>query len=281
MIPVALLIKKLLLLTGSVTFLCAVKCAFISGSGFDPSKGVDIICAMKCIVYAAAQVVLPSKLLGSAAVSLGMDSLIVSVANSTWKEQDDPVMGGGSKGVWAVQDGIGVWQGTVTNVTFLKAPGFCSVRTVSLPVADASAYIDGGFLLKVRSSTPEYKGFKLRFESPSIPAHHGQHGGSAGSHAQGFEVPASQNGEWQSVFLPFNGFSWDHSDYTGDCATQDPDGFQHRCCSKENPDVCPTSEQLQSIDSFKLYAEGVQGDFQLDINEIVATPCAPKATVFV
>jgi len=202
----------------------------------------------------------------------GDEKLLVSVESSTWREQDDPVMGGGSKGTWSVNDGYGVWQGAVTNVSFLGAPGFCSVKTVSLPSTDASAFIDGGVVLKVRSSTPDYMGFKLRF-GPA-PQHHGGHG--AGSHAQPFKVPASQNAEWQSVFLPFDGFSYDHSDYTGDCFTTDPDGYQHVCCSAANPDVCPTSTQLQSIDIFNIYAEGVEGEFQMEVKEILAVTSAPS-----
>lgn len=201
----------------------------------------------------------------------GDEKSLVLVETSTWREQDDPVMGGGSKGTWSVKDDIGIWQGAVTNVSFLGAPGFCSVRTVSLPSTDASAYIGGGLVLKVRSSTPEYTGFKLRF-GPA-PSHHGGHGG--GSHAQPFKVPASLNAEWQSVFLPFNGFSYDHSDYTGDCFTKDPDGYQHRCCSDGNPDVCPTSTQLETINLFNIYAEGVEGEFQMDVKEIVAVTSAP------
>jgi len=283
MIP-GLLLKKLLLVTGSVTLLCAYKCAFYSGHGFDPSLGQNLVCALECLLGAVAQGValklVPLGLMSTSfAALLGVDSAMVSVDNSTWVEQDDPVMGGGSRGTWVVEDGIGLWRGAVTNVSFLQAPGFCAVKTVSLPAVDASAYMDGGFLLTVRSST-SYEGFKLRFQSPSIPAHHGQHG-PVGSHAQGFKVPASEDGEWQSVYLPFKGFSWDWSDYTGECTTQDPDGFQHRCCSSENPDVCPTGDHLQSIDAFQLLAEGVEGDFGLDVKEIRATARAPQTATWV
>merc|ERR1711879_460445 len=118
----------------------------------------------------------------------------------------------------------------------------------------------------------------MGIEGRNIPLHHGGHG-FIGSQAQPFTVPASLNGEWQSVFLPFNGFSYDHSDYTGDCSTKDPDGFQHRCCSKESADVCPTSKQLADISRFDLYAEGVEGQIQMEVKEIVATGSAPGLLV--
>lgn len=234
---------------------------------------------MKSAAFVVLQA-LPLCSCGSEPSMLDSKQTLVSLDNSTWVEQDDPVMGGGSRGTWSVRDGAGVWSGAVTNVTFLNAPGFCAVKTVSLAAVDASAYINGGLVLKVRTSTPEYSGFKLRFASPNIPLHHGQHG-SEGSHSRSFKVPPSQNGEWQSVFLPFTEFSWDHSDYTGDCDTQDPDGFQHRCCSSEDLDVCPTSEQLGTIDGFNIYAEGVEGQFQLDFKEIAVVNSAPAAEVMV
>jgi hypothetical protein len=265
-------LKKILVLCIGGTLFRAWKCAFISGSGFDPSKGVDLACAMKCVFLAIVQYI-PYKLAAT-------EQPIVA-AGSMWSEMDDPVMGGKSKGTWSMDSGYGAWLGTVQNVSFLHAPGFCSIETAALKTADASAYIKGGFVIKVRTSTPDFTGFKLKFSSPSVPKHHGQHGGQSGSHAQGFRVPASKNGEWQSVFLPFNKFSYDWSDFTGDCATKDPDGYQHRCCSEKDSDVCPTATQLKGLDSVRIYAEGVEGDFQMDVKEVLATDCAHGGGMFV
>merc|ERR1712232_1370502 len=57
----------------------------------------------------------------------------------------------------------------------------------------------------------------------------------------------------------------------GDCFTKDPDGFQHRCCDEKNHDVCPTAKQLEGLAQVRIYAEGVEGDFQLDVQEVKAT----------
>merc|ERR1711998_85904 len=43
----------------------------------------------------------------------------------SWKEANDPVMGGQSQGNFSVVADHGVFQGTVKNVSFLHAPGFC------------------------------------------------------------------------------------------------------------------------------------------------------------
>merc|ERR1719401_227964 len=150
--------------------------------------------------------------------------------------------------------------------------------TISLLHEDASAFIDGGLILVARSPTPAYKGFKLSFESPSVPKHHNGHE-LQGSFKASFSVPASQNNEWQSIFLRFGQFSYDWSDYTGECSTKDPDGYQHKCCSKATPDVCPTTKYLQGVTSFNVWAEGVEGDFHLELREIIAAEAQLQTTL--
>lgn len=202
--------------------------------------------------------------------SQGAQSLI-SFPGPRWIENNDPVMGGQSHGNWSVVDNsYGLFQGTVKNVSFLHAPGFCRAMTISPFIKDASAFLGGGLVLTVRSTTPSYKGFKLSFGSPGTPKHHGGHE-IQGSYKANFAVPTSQNSEWQSVFLKFDEFSYDWSDYTGECSTKDPDGFQHKCCAKDTPDFCPTIQRLKGISSFNVWAEGAEGDFHLELKEISAT----------
>merc|ERR1712066_929947 len=151
-------------------------------------------------------------------------------------------------------------MGTVKNVSFLHAPGFCRTMTISPFLKDASKFIDGGITLLVRTTTPDYRGFKFSFGTPGTPRHHGGHE-VQGSFKTKFSVQASPDNDWQSVYLKFDQFSYDWSDFTGECATKDPDGYQHRCCTKETPDVCPTEARLRGINSFNIWAEGVEGDF--------------------
>merc|ERR1711998_562473 len=81
-----------------------------------------------------------------------------------FKALNDPVMGGKSSGTWTVTDGAGVLDGEVVDVPSLSAPGFIKASADgSFP--DASAAIDGDLVLTVRSSTPEYKGFRVAFAS--------------------------------------------------------------------------------------------------------------------
>jgi hypothetical protein len=198
--------------------------------------------------------------------------VLISFPDDKWRESDDPVMGGKSKGtVSVVNNSYGLWEGTVKNVSFLHAPGFCGTTTTGTFAKDISTYLSGGLVLTIRTTTPKYPGFKLVF-GPG-PKHHGGHS-PEGSYKANFNVPASNNGEWQKVTVKFSDFSYDWSDFTGDCFTKDPtDGYQHKCCSTQNPDVCPQADYLKKVDFFSIMAEGHEGDFHLEIlNIAVAAP---------
>jgi len=195
---------------------------------------------------------------------------LISFPGYKWIENNDPIMGGQSHGNWSIVDNsFGRFQGSVKNVSFLHAPGFCRAVTVAVFLDDASEFAAGGMLITARSSTPSYKGFKLSFGTPFAPKHHNGHE-LEGSFKTPFAVPASQKDEWQTVFIKFDQFSSDWSDFTGECSTKDPDGYQHKCCSKDAADVCPNASRLKGINSFNIWAEGSEGDFSLDVKSIEA-----------
>merc|ERR1712054_758888 len=85
--------------------------------------------------------------------------------------------------------------------------------------------------------------------------------------------------EWQLVEVPLTKFSYDHSDYTGRCDSKDPRslfhpmGQQHYCCDKSGlepskPEVCVDSKYLSTINDLEIWAEGVEGDFNIQIEYI-------------
>lgn len=213
--------------------------------------------------------------LASSALALDPMSLM-TFPGAIWIENDDPIMGGKSRGSWSVADSYGVFNGSTVNVPKLSAPGFCRAITISPFMKDASAYLSGGLMLTVRTTTPEYEGFKLAWGSLRTPRHHGGHE-AQGSYKTKFQVPAGD--DFQSVYLPFSSFSWDWSDLDGECSTLDPDGYQHKCCSDATPDVCPTTQHSSGINMFNIWAEGVAGDFHLEIQEIQAVDSAPAVVV--
>ena len=77
---------------------------------------------------------------------------------------------------------------------------------------------------------------------------------------------------WTILRLPLTAFSSDWSDFTGECNTTDPDGYQHRCCDTSSgipwEEPCPTANGLASIIGLSVWSEGVFGDFSFEIKSI-------------
>lgn len=197
-------------------------------------------------------------------------------------DSNDPVMGGKSHSSFAVRDAgngvvAGVFSGTCAIVPFLKAPGFCKITTVDTEsYPDVSAMFSGSLAMRVRSSTPSYKGFKVAFGAKGA-----KHPGGSGMHhgAPSFKADFSVSGtDWEVVHVPFSSFSIDWSDFTGECSTKDPNGGpQHHCCTAEHPEVCVTAPLLKAITSLEVWAEGSAGDFNLEIDWIGAAAAGAPA----
>jgi len=195
-----------------------------------------------------------------------------------WKDLNDPVMGGASTSTFKVTgDKTGLFNGKVAIVSFLKAPGFAKIvgAKSDFTFADITGY--DNVALRVKSSTPDYKGFKVEFAAPGIPK---TSTFSGGSYKADFNLTSSA--DWQVVEVPLTRFSYDHSDYTGRCDSKDPKsvfhpmGEQHYCCDKSGfepskPEVCVDAKYLNHINNLGVWAEGVAGDFNIEIDWIGAT----------
>jgi len=213
----------------------------------------------------------------SPALATDLKVITFDGANSTtasWRDVNDPVMGGSSKSTFQVTDQkTGFFNGTVANVSFLKAPGFAKI-VGSADFADMTGY--DTFKMRVRSSIPDYNGFKLTFAAPGMPKT--QRFGEPGWKAD-FKLQRST--DWQEVAVPFTQFSYDWSEYTGECNTKDPDslfhkGAQHYCCDKSGlepskPEVCIDPQYLSKVNTFEIYAEGVEGDFNIEVDYIAVS----------
>lgn len=193
-----------------------------------------------------------------------------------WTDMNDPVMGGASVSTFDIAGKAGVFNGTCAIVPSLKAPGFCKITTSSFihPTAqfnDASAAVDGAIQLNVRSTTPRFAGFRVAFGSPDIPRT--QFG--VGSFKSGFLLTGDGK-DWEVVSVPMSSFSYDWSSYTGRCDTKDPDGTQHHCCGAGNlTQYCPKANDLAAITGMEVWAEGVEGDFHLEVQWLGAVAKAP------
>lgn len=198
-----------------------------------------------------------------------------NAGNLTWVAMNDPVMGGKSHSAYKQEEDSGVFSGTCAIVPFLKAPGFCKISTSHrlfhpLHFPDASGFIGGALYLEARSTTPDYAGFKVAFTAknttrPRPGMHH-----AGPSFKSDFVVPAGA--DFQQVRIPFGTFSVDWSEFTGECDTLDPSGEQHVCCSAAHPDVCPREWHLRQLTGFEVWAEGKEGDFEIELKSISAGP---------
>ena len=196
-------------------------------------------------------------------------------------------MGGGSSGNFTMQERIvngvpthfGLFQGTVRNVSFLKAPGFCNaqMRTGLANRLDISEYATdmGGLRLVVKNAYqgPAYQGHKVALSAIGVKHHNGGHE-LEGSYKADFKLgDFSATGKCTAIYVPFSDFSSDWSDFTGECSTKDPNGYQHKCCPAGGVDkdpVCPSKQNLKVVDGITIWSEGVGGDFALELYEVSA-----------
>jgi len=180
----------------------------------------------------------------------------------TWREQNDPVMGGKSVGTWTDNGDYGTMEGTCAIIPALQAPGFINARATA-DYADVSACT--GLQLEVRSSsTPDaYTGYRINF---------GNGRSSCGKFfAKGYKANfAAPSGEaFGNVQVPFNEFTNCWSDATGDAITT---------CA-DDASKCPTSSQLQNLQSIAVWAEGVAGDVKLDVKSVKGYGCSANLEV--
>jgi len=201
--------------------------------------------------------------------------LISFDGHPSWTVMNDPVMGGQSHSAYHQEAGSGIFSGVCAIVPFLKAPGFCKIASKQglfkpTQFPDASSFIGGALHVEVRSTTPDYDGFKIAFAAknttrPRPGMHH-----AAPSFKADFRVPSGS--QFTNVRIPFSKFSVDWSEFTGECDTKDPTGEQHLCCSAAHPEVCPQDYHLRQLLGFEVWAEGKEGKFQLELQRISAGP---------
>merc|ERR1712179_472665 len=154
-------------------------------------------------------------------------------------------------------------DGTTFEFEAHNAPGFCSMQADG-EYNDASTTIDGGIVLRVRSSSPEYAGFRMVFVGNALsPDYACRFGGTVpltnGCYKALFNVPPGN--EFVDVAIPFSKFSdhWDPS--TGTHITECADDLS----------VCPTEKALGKITQIQIMGEGVAGDFHLEVESIAAS----------
>ncbi|CAE8632493.1 unnamed protein product [Polarella glacialis] len=188
-------------------------------------------------------------------------------------ELNDPVMGGQSTGTWALNSAghFGAFDGEVVDVPSLKAPGFIKTAADG-HFTDVSAAAQGELVLVVRSSTPEYQGFRVSFASGTMAPSYACSGGgsiplSRGCFKAKFSVPAGEN--FAEVRIPLKSFSDKWSPSTGEQTTT---------CAQDSS-VCPTAKRLAAIKRLEVWAEGALGKVHLEVKSISVGVSARPLTV--
>eukprot|EP00547_Thalassionema_nitzschioides_P012015 CAMPEP_0194261398 /NCGR_PEP_ID=MMETSP0158-20130606/46006_1 /TAXON_ID=33649 /ORGANISM="Thalassionema nitzschioides, Strain L26-B" /LENGTH=508 /DNA_ID=CAMNT_0039001519 /DNA_START=14 /DNA_END=1540 /DNA_ORIENTATION=+ len=185
-----------------------------------------------------------------------------SNVSNHWVTMNDPVMGGKSNSMLTIANGIARFEGEVNIVPFLGAPGFITMRAGGMFFGNAK-FSDvshcTGFKLVLRSSEPNYKGYRLSFGRIHLP--HGRH-------ASGYKAPAWENvpeeESFGSIVFPFSSFSSNWDEGTGDIKVE---------CTEENPKYCPTKSDLSNLKTISIWGEGVEGNVMLEIKSIHAIGC--------
>jgi len=189
----------------------------------------------------------------------------------TFQELNDPVMGGKSSGTWALGASYGIFDGEVLDVPSLKAPGFIKAAADG-KFADVSTALGGDLVLQVRSTTPEYKGFRVTIVAGTVSPSYACSGGGSLPFSRGcfkakFSVGAGD--DWSTVRIPFTSFSDKWSPATGEQTTT---------CAQD-ADVCPTTATLSGLKRVEVWAEGSDGKVHLEIKSISAAKSASASAL--
>jgi len=180
----------------------------------------------------------------------------------TWKQMNDPVMGGKSTGTFHVEGGLGVFNGEVVDVPFLQAPGFIKCDTVDA-VPHRRAFPDvsqcTAISIKARSAN-SFSGFFFSFGNA--------HPAEGKFHASGFKAsfqPAV--GEFTDVVIRFDRFTdlWD-----------DATGQPIQTCA-DNAKYCPDAATLRDLRTMSIWAEGTAGKVHLEIDSVKAIGCSESS----
>jgi len=174
----------------------------------------------------------------------------------TWKEMNDPVMGGKSTGTFTIDSAskVGVFDGKCAIVPSLKAPGFITAgATGSFPDISHCQNL----VLNVNSAN-SFAGFRVSFGSEHYPPFY-KHFFARGFKSD-FQPPTGKFGD---VVLPLKGFTDHWDDATGKAITT---------CADDSK-ACPTQKRLQNLETVQIWAEGIEGDVHLQIRSIRASGC--------
>merc|ERR1719506_3049538 len=119
--------------------------------------------------------------------------------------------------------------------------------------------------MKVRSTTPDYTGFKVSFAASTINptfacASGGNSGLTRGCFKSPFTVPAGD--DFTEIRIPLSEFSDKWSSATGELTT----------LCKDDASVCPSADKLDKVQRVAFWGEGKAGAVHIEVDSIAIEP---------
>mmetsp|Transcript_65884 Transcript_65884/g.157501 ORF Transcript_65884/g.157501 Transcript_65884/m.157501 type:complete len:226 (-) Transcript_65884:100-777(-) len=180
-----------------------------------------------------------------------------------WKQMNDPVMGGKSTGTFKVENGLGIFDGEVVDVPFLKAPGFIKADVADFkPLGRIFPDITGCKAIELElKADSDYTGYRFSFGTAHPP--------EGKFFASGYKADMSPPvGKFGTVTLPLDHFTdlWD-----------DATGKAIKTC-QEDSKYCPDAKTLTDLRTVAVWAEGVAGKVHLELKSISAAECPDEVS---
>merc|ERR1719270_3199877 len=124
--------------------------------------------------------------------------------------------------------------------------------------------------MKVRSTTPDYAGYKVSFAASTInPTLAGATGGSTllgrGCFKAPFTVPAGDS--FSEIRIPLTDFSDKWSSATGELTT----------LCKDDSNVCPSANRLKNVQRVSIWGEGTAGQLHIEVDSVAIEPPSVSA----
>ncbi len=189
-----------------------------------------------------------------------------------WRTMNDPVMGGKSDSTVLVSNGLAIFRGICAIVPFLHAPGFITMTTGShrsffgWSKSRSPGFPDvsecQGLEVTLRTSVA-YDGYYVSFGTDRAPG---------GRHAFGYKthLDLEVSDDFVDLQLPFSDFSSKWDEATGKTTVT----------CEEDPNFCPSLNNLRDMKTISFWGEGVEGNIALDVKYIGAYGCASDDSIF-
>lgn len=192
------------------------------------------------------------------ALGLGRTIKLVDFAEESnfrvFNQMNDPVMGGKSYGTFYMDEeaGLGIFQGRVNIVPSLSAPGF----SVASSVNDYPDIRSCQAIAIWANSSNSYTGYRFGLGNAHVLW------GKFFAYGHKADYQPLTNA-WGPILIPLNKFTSYWDDATGDAIVS----------CEEKQIYCMNQRILRNFGKMEIWAEGVEGDYRLEMKKVEAAQC--------